>query len=72
MRCDGDSVKFILKKLWSSTHMTLVFFCGAATFVTGLCGGRGVWAAQKAGKKKIVCFIGIFLYETMTMKLKPK
>lgn len=32
--------------------MTLVLFCGAATFVTGLCGSGGF--AQKAGKKEHV------------------
>lgn len=34
------------QKLQSSTYMTLVFFCGAATFVACLCGGG---AAHKAG-----------------------
>lgn len=50
------------KKLWSSAHMTLVFLCGTATFVTGLCCGRGVRAAQKAGGKNYNIFNLSLLY----------
>lgn len=51
MRGDGTDGRYStrlssFKKMQPSTHMTLVFFCGAATFVTGLRGAGG--PAQKA------------------------